>query len=104
MSDQTWKAWERRIARRLGGRRIPVTGERDGADVAAGQFVYQAKLGRRMPGYLRTWLRGIVGAGARQDPPAIGAVVWKPPAGLDHEAVVLLRLCDWEELHGPWEG
>ena len=30
MPDKSWKAFERRIAKRVGGRRIPVTGERDG--------------------------------------------------------------------------
>ena len=33
MADKSWKAFERRLARRVGGRRIPVTGERAGADV-----------------------------------------------------------------------
>ena len=58
MPDKSWKAFERRIARKLGGKRIPVTGERDGADVVAGPFVYQAKLRRGLPSYLRDWLRG----------------------------------------------
>lgn len=51
--DKSWKAFERRIAKRMGGKRIPVTGERDGADVVAGPFVYQAKLRRGLPSYLR---------------------------------------------------
>ena len=42
--DKSWKAFERRLAKRVGGKRIPVTGERDGADVDAGPFVYQCKL------------------------------------------------------------
>ena len=63
MADKSWKAFERRVAKRVGGRRIPVTGiERGSADVIAGPFVYQAKLRRGMPGYLRDWLRGIVAA------------------------------------------
>ena len=65
MADKSWKAFERRLAHRVGGRRIPVTGERDGADVIAGPFVYQAKLRRGLPSYLRDWLRGIVAAGER---------------------------------------
>ena len=44
MSDFAWKAYERRLAHRLGGRRIPCTGEKDGVDVDAGPFCYQAKL------------------------------------------------------------
>ena len=98
MADKSWKAFERRLAKRVGGRRIPVTGERDGADVVAGPFVYQAKLRKGVPEYLREWLRSIVAAGERTG--ATGAVVWKAPNARDDEAVVILRLADWESLHG----
>ena len=104
MSDRAWKAFERRLATRLGGRRIPVTGERDGADIVAGPFVYQAKLRQRMPSYLRDWLQGIVGAAERQPTPASGVVVWKAPNARDDDAVVVLRLKDWEAFHGPERG
>ena len=99
MADKSWKAFERRLAARVGGRRIPVTGERDGADVIAGQFVYQAKLRRGLPSYLRDWLRGIVAAGERSG--TTGVVVWKTPREKDDDAVVVLRLLDWQKLHGP---
>ena len=99
MADRSWKAFERRLAHRMGGRRIPVTGERDGADViGGGPFVYQAKLRRGVPSYLRDWLRGIVAAGERAN--AVGVVVWKAPRARDDDAVVVLRLKDWEALHG----
>ena len=98
MADKSWKAFERRLAKRLGGKRIPVTGERDGADVIAGPFCYQAKLRRGVPSYLRSWLRGIVSASERKG--SIGIVVWKAPNGRDDDAVVLLRLKDWADLHG----
>ena len=98
MADRAWKAFERRIAKRVGGRRIPVTGERDGADVTAGPFVYQCKLRRGLPSYLADWLRGIVTAGERVG--SIGIVVWKPPRRKDDEALVVLRLKDWQALHG----
>ena len=51
--DKSWKKFERRVAKRMGGRRIPVTGERAGVDVAR-----------------------------------------------DDDAVVVLRLKDWQALHG----
>ncbi len=41
--DKSWKRRERRIARALGTERIPVTGERAGADCEAGMFSYQIK-------------------------------------------------------------
>ena len=97
--DKSWKAFERRLAKRMGGRRIPVTGERDGADViGGGPFVYQCKLRRGVPSYLISWLSGIVGAGERHD--SIGVLVWKPPRARDDDALVVLRLADWEALHG----
>ena len=98
MPDKSWKAFERRLAGRVGGRRIPVTGERDGADVSAFPFVYQAKLRRGLPSYLRDWLRGIVAAGERAG--ATGVVVWKAPNARDDDAVVVLRLKDWQDWHG----
>ena len=98
MADKSWKAFERRLAKRVGGRRIPVTGERDGADVVAGPFVYQAKLRKGVPSYLRDWLRGIVAAGERSG--ATGVVIWKAPNARDDDAVVVLRLKDWQDWHG----
>ena len=97
--DKSWKAFERRIAKRMGGKRIPVTGERDGSDVDAGPFQYQCKLRRGVPSYLREWLRGIVAAGERSGG-ATGVVVWKAPNARDDDAVVVLRLKDWQDLHG----
>ena len=44
-------------------------------------------------------LRGITAAGERKN--AIGCVVWKQPHKPDDDAVVILRLKDWQELHGP---
>ena len=98
MPDKSWKAFERRIAARLGGKRIPVTGERDGSDVDAGPFQYQCKLRRGVPSYLRDWLRGIVSAGERKG--SVGVVIWKQPNARDDDAVVVLRLADWQDLHG----
>ena len=100
MADKSWKKFERRLARRVGGRRIPVTGERDGADVIVDKaFSYQCKLRRGMPSYLRDWLRGIVAAGERSG--TTGVVVWKAPREKDDDAIVVLRLLDWQKLHGP---
>jgi hypothetical protein len=97
MTDRAWKAFERRLARELGTRRIPVTGERVGADLVDGMFAYQAKLGRRCPAYLGRWLRGIVTAAERRG--LVGVVVWKPKHERDADALVLLRFADWRELH-----
>ena len=97
--DKAWKRFERAVAKRTGGKRIPVTGEKDGIDVDAGPFVYQAKLRTRLPSYLRDWLRGITEAGERTG--ATGVVIWKEPGARVDDSVVVLRLRDWEDLHGP---
>lgn len=100
MSDTSWKAFERRVAVALGTRRIPVTGERAGADLEDGMFCYQAKLGRRLPSYLREWLSGIVAAGLKRSPAKVGVVVWKPMYADDADALVIVRFRDWVALHG----
>ena len=66
--------------------------------IADGAFCYQAKLRKGVPSYLRDWLRGIVAAGERSG--TTGVVVWKAPNARDDEAVVILRLRDWQDLHG----
>ena len=59
MPNKSWKTFERRVAKRVGGRRLPCTGEKDGVDVDARPFVYQCKLRRGLPSYLKEWLRGL---------------------------------------------
>ncbi len=94
----TWKAFERRLARDARTDRIPVTGERAGADFEAGPFAYQCKLGRRFPACLRQWITGIAATGQRTG--RIGVLVWKPKHGRDADALVMLRWADWVDLHG----
>lgn len=59
MADKGWKQAERRMARDVGCERIPVTGERHGADFADGLCVYQLKVRKAIPGWLWDWLEGI---------------------------------------------
>ncbi len=98
MSDKTWKARERRTAQALGGRRIPVTGERDGADIETPLLCVQQKHGRRRPAFLQGWLSGICATAARKG--KIGLVVWSAQHEAHGEAVVILRLDDFQQLHG----
>ena len=98
MPDKSWKAFERRMARDMGTERIPVTGERFGADCATGLFAFQFKLRRVIPEWLFTWLAGIV---AHAEPKGkVGVLVLKKPRQKDEEAVVVLRWKDWIDLHG----
>jgi hypothetical protein len=98
MSDKGWKQFERRAARDMGVERIPVTGERDGADCATSLFCIQLKLRRSLPRWLWTWLNGIVGNAEAAG--KIGVLVLKKPHQRDVDALVVLRWGDWVQLHG----
>lgn len=101
MSDTRWKAFERRIAVLLGTRRIAVTGERDGADFETPMFCFQAKKRKTFPGYVAEWLDLIHGKGATRTPAKIGVVILQRPRGADLDALVIVSLRDWLDLHGP---
>lgn len=98
MPDKAWKATERRMARDVGTERIPVTGEREGADFEDAIACYQLKVRRAIPEWLWTWLRGIQSTGARKD--KAGVLVLKRPSERDEDAVVVLAWRDWVDLHG----
>ena len=102
MSDKGWKAAERRMARDVGCERIPVTGERNGADFVDGVACYQLKVRRAIPGWLWEWLVGIQ-ANAQRSGKA-GVLVLKKPRQRDEEAVVVLSWRDWCDLHGTPKG
>ena len=97
MADQNWKRLEREVARKLGGRRVPVTGlGRAEADVDGGPFQYQVKLGRRMPSYLHEWVDGIALTAKRKG--ATGVVIWKQPGERVDDSIVLMKLKDWQHV------
>lgn len=98
MPDKAWKATERRMARDVGTQRIPVTGERNGADFEDAIAVYQLKVRRAIPGWLWDWLGGIQGTGQRFG--KAGVLVLKRPGERDADAVVVLSWKDWTDLHG----
>ena len=98
MADRSWKAYERRCCRDVGTERIPVTGERNGADGQTSMFAFQFKLRRALPAWLFRWLAGIVEAGSRSG--KVGVLVLKKPRMKDTEALVVLRWADWVDLHG----
>lgn len=102
MTDRAWKAAERRTAKLLGGRRIPVTGiDRHGADVVTPLFHIQNKHGRNRPSYLDDWLSGI--CGTARDAEKIGLVVWSSKGEKQADAIVMMRLADFVSLHGPMQ-
>jgi hypothetical protein len=98
MSDKGWKQFERRMSKDMGTTRIPVTGERHGADADNGMFCFQFKLRRCIPAFLFAWLGGIVATAARRD--KVGVLVVKTPRMRDEESLVIVRWKDWCDLHG----
>jgi hypothetical protein len=97
VSNTGWKDRERRIARLLGTQRIPVTGERHGADAETEYFAFQIKSRRTVPAYLSAWVDGIRAA----RPGKVGAVIMQRPHRDDLDALVVITLRDWIDLHGP---
>ena len=98
MADRGWKAFERRLCVDMGTTRIPVTGERHGADGANQMFAFQFKLRKAMPGWLWAWLAGI--RSRAQADGKVGVLVLKKPRQKDTEALVVLSWGDWQDLHG----
>jgi hypothetical protein len=99
----TWKDAERRVARDLGGRRIPVTGiDRHGADVLTGLFAVQVKIRKCFPVYIWDWLEGIVGDATTTG--RVGILILKKPRQRDADGLVVMRYADFVDLHGDIEG
>lgn len=98
MSDKSWKAYERRMARDAGCERIPVTGERHGADASNAMFCFQFKLRKALPRFLFDWLAGICATATKDE--KIGILVLKRPRARDEESLVVMRWSDWVDLHG----
>lgn len=98
MPDKAWKAYERRMCRSVGTERIPVTGERDGADGQTAMFCYQFKLRDVVPFWIIEWLAGIVNKAIETN--RVGVLVLKRPGDLDRDSLVVVRWKDWVDLHG----
>lgn len=98
MTDKTWKAVERRLARDVGTERVGPSDETGGPDFIAGPVCFQAKSGYRPPAYLLQWLDGIRCAAEFRR--LLGAVVWKAKGAHDADALVFMRWGDWVQLFG----
>src|SRR4249920_104402 len=98
MPTHSWKSFERRLCRDMGTERIPVTGERHGADGATALFCFQFKLRNVFPLWLWEWMHEIATTGTRHG--KVGVLVLKRPRQRDEDALVVLRWKDWIDLHG----
>jgi len=100
---KAWKRAELDMARDMGTQRIPVTGERFGADFQDGLCWYQLKKRQGMPGLIREWLESLRAISRAHRGERIPVFVWMQPHMRRADALVVLRWADWRELHGPAE-
>jgi hypothetical protein len=100
-TNPPWKKFERECARDMGTERIPITGEREGADFATDMFRFSAKRRKDcLPAEVLRWLDSAQLAAMAEDKGRIPVVVIQRRGHARGEAVVLLRWADWRDLHG----
>lgn len=102
MTDRTWKAVERRVAKKLGGVRIALSGRSNmGAigDVQLVGYATEVKSGRQVPKTVVAWLETIRGLAT---PGEIPILVLQPKSL--KEQIAVLTLTDFSRLirrHDP---
>ncbi len=94
--DKTWKASERAIARRLGGRRVGNSG-RDTEDVSHAWLSIEVKTRRSLP----AWLLGAMAQARRNSPPTRLPMVVLHKVGQRHDGdLVVVTLADFQDWFG----
>jgi hypothetical protein len=93
----TWKHAERQIAKRLGGRRVPVTGRAGQPDVAHPWLSIEVKHRRRLPQWL---IKAMEQAERSATPGQLPLAVVHKVGEWYGQSLVLLRLADFEEWFG----
>ena len=99
MSDKRWKATERAVAARLGGRRVPITGRQRGdvPDVQHDWLSVEVKHRSKLPAWLHDAMSQAVAAQREGQLP----VVVLHEAGQRHgDDFVCVRLCDFAQWFG----
>ena len=96
MADKTWKAVEREIARRLGGRRVGCTGQAT-ADVETPWLAAEIKTRKLLPRWLLDAIEQAVGAA---DDGRLPIVVLHQKGHRHDNDIVVLRLGDFEAWFG----
>ncbi|GIV58379.1 MAG: hypothetical protein KatS3mg042_1292 [Rhodothermaceae bacterium] len=99
MPEKTWKAVERKVAERLGGRRVPVTGRSrgDAPDVAHAWLSIEIKHRARLPAWIEDAMLQAEAA-ARED--QLPVAVLHERGRRHDEDLVVLRLRDFEAWFG----
>jgi len=102
MSERAWKRTERKVARKLDGERIPVTGRARGSapDVALPWACVEVKHRKTIPRWL---LEAVDQAQASAQDDQLPLVVLHE-AGMSHDRdLVVMRLRDFTAWHGELE-
>ncbi|GIV60277.1 MAG: hypothetical protein KatS3mg043_1366 [Rhodothermaceae bacterium] len=99
MPEKPWKRTERRVAERLGGKRVPVTGRSrgDAPDVAHAWLSIEIKHRQRLPAWIEDAMRQAEAAARDGQLPV--AVLHERGRNHDRDLVVL-RLADFEAWFG----
>lgn len=95
MANSAWKAVERKIARRLAGRRVGCTGAAT-ADVLTEHFSVEVKTRRRLPALLR---KGMAQAMANAASLTVPLLVLHEVGRKHDDDLVIMRLEDFEEWY-----
>ncbi len=96
MPKRTWKHIERAIARRLGGRRLPISG-RPSPDVVSDWLVVEVKHRERLPGWLVEAVRKVRSLAMNHHL----AIVVLHESGQRHDNdLVVMSLADFEVWFG----
>ena len=95
MSDKTWKAVERAIAKRLSGQRVGCTGLAT-PDVTTDKLSVEIKTRQALPG----WLRGAMAQSKRNSNGKLAIVVLHQVGHRHDDDIVAMRLSDFEQWIG----
>jgi len=90
---------EREIARRLGGRRIPITGRQRGdvPDVEHDWLAVEIKHRKALPDY---WHDAYAQAQAANDGSRLSVVIWHEKGRPHRDDYIMMRLGDFEKYFG----
>ncbi len=100
MERSSWKRTERRVAAALGGERVPVSGRARGdvPDVRHPLWAIEVKHRKRLPALLAEAMSQAVAA---QRDGQVPLVVLHETGRHQGNDLVVLRMSDWIDLHGP---
>jgi len=99
MPEKLWKTVERRICKKHGGKRRGVTGKGE-SDCIHPWKAIEVKSRKKMPQYLRTWIRqAVINAEAGKLP----LVHWHEPGTSDADDIVFMHFCDFLDWFGNGE-